>query len=64
MILATLVRQSATNLQIQMQYPDADTQTSIDAMLDTTVGGGGGIIQWTGPVATTTLTYNLPIVGC
>lgn len=63
-ILAPLVKQSATNLQIQMQYPDLDTQTSIDAMLDTTLGGAGGIIQWSGAPATTTLTYNLPIVGC
>jgi general secretion pathway protein G len=63
-ILAPLVRQSATNLQIQMQFPDPDTRTQIDAMLDTTLGGAGGIIQWTGVDPTVTLTYNLPIVGC
>lgn len=63
-ILATLVRQSATNLQIQMQFPDLDTRTQIDAMLDTTLGAAGGIIQWTGVDPTVTLTYNLPIVGC
>jgi len=63
-ILAALVGQSATNLQIQMQYPNLDTRTTIDAMLDTTLGGAGGIIQWTGVDPTATLTYNLPIVGC
>jgi prepilin-type N-terminal cleavage/methylation domain-containing protein len=63
-ILAPLVRQSATNLQIQVQYPDLDTRTAIDAMLDTSLGGGAGVIQWTGVDPTVTVTYNLPIVGC
>jgi type II secretory pathway pseudopilin PulG len=63
-ILAPLVQQSATNLQIQMQFVDSDTRTAIDAMLDPDVGALVGVIRWSGADPNVVLTYNLPIVGC
>jgi prepilin-type N-terminal cleavage/methylation domain-containing protein len=63
-VLNTLVRQSATNLQIQVQFPDNDTRTAIDAMLDSELGALVGVIRWSGSDPTVTVTYNLPIVGC
>jgi prepilin-type N-terminal cleavage/methylation domain-containing protein len=63
-ILAPLVYQSATNLQIQVQYPDADTRTQIDAMLDGDGSATTGVIRWSGTDPTMIMTYNLPIVGC
>jgi hypothetical protein len=63
-IVNTLVKASATNLQIQMTNPVLDTRTQIDQMIDSGDGGSAGSIQWTGSDPTAILTYNLPIVGC
>ncbi len=63
-ILAPLVKLSATNLQIQVQYPDADTRTAIDAMLDGDGSATTGVIRWSGVDPTMIMTFNLPIVGC
>ena len=62
-VRATLVYQSATNLQIKMDYPVSDTRTQIQNLLDTDSDSTTGVIRWnTG--APVSLTYNLPIVGC